>query len=209
MLHRPGHEACKKEKEKIDYGMTIKSQSLKKWSAEMNKLKISSVLIVSFSFTMLILSSYFFVQDMEKNYHCNKLGILVGVLKNAIIHTRAYEAKHAIVQAAIPILFAEKQAFLRPLGYWPMIFNGYTQAATVENLNLNYPESAKMLLKALHYHPYLSSAFEGLAEVLDKSGLAQEAGSCKRYQKALLKSRDLKNEDRIVCIMAAQKIAGL
>ncbi len=171
--------------------------------------KAIPILICLFSFFALIVSLFFFTQDLQKNYHCNKLAIMVGSLKNAIIHTRSFRTKRAIVEAALPILYGEEQAFLKPAGYWPMIFNGYTQAATVENINMDYQRSARLLLMALHYHPYLDSAYKGLAEVLEKSGQTNQARSCKRYQRALLRSRGIKNEDRTACIMAAQKIAGL
>ncbi len=140
-------------------------------------MRISLVIVISIFF----ITTVFFIQDIQKDYHCTKLAVLVGSLQKGLNQRKSVQERQLLMNDAIPILYAEKSAFLSHIGYWPNIFNGFTQAATVENLNLNYPEAAKLLLEAIHFHPFLSNAFMGLAQILSKTGSRQEAQTCQNY----------------------------
>jgi len=152
------------------------------------------------------ISLVFFLQDIRKDYHCTKLAVLVGSLHEGLSQAKTPMMKQMLVNNAMPPLFAEKRKFTNLLGYWPTIFNGYTQAATVANLNTNYSESAELLLKAIHYHPFLANAFDGLGKILIKTGFAQYAQHCSKFSQAVLKGTGISHLDRQQCIEAVKKL---
>jgi len=156
--------------------------------------------------TILLTTIIFFIQDTQKDYHCTKLAVLVGSLYEGLAQSKTVRIRQRLLNNAMPVLFSEKIKFLAPFGYWPTIFNGYTQAATVANLNANYLESAELLLKAIHYHPFLANAFEGLSRILIKTGFAHDALYCSRYSQAVLKGAEISNSDRQKCIETVEKL---
>ncbi len=149
----------------------------------------------------------FFYQDLHKQYYCFKLGVLNNALR---ISLNKISPKHKIhmVKNAIPILNRTKMNFLKYVGYWPEIFNGYNQAAFVENLNNDKKDAVRLLLRSLHFHPNLAETYRALSTYLEQAGWIEGARKCRSYHNSLIKGSGINPEDQKSCLRWALKFCS-
>ena len=112
------------------------------------------------------------------------------------------------INNALPILNRTKMYFLKYVGYWPEIFNGYNQAAYVENLNNDKKAAVKLLLRSLHYHPNLAETYRALSTYLEQAGLTEGARRCRSFNNGLIKGSGINPEDQKSCLKWALKFCS-
>jgi len=170
-----------------------------------NKILLKVVTIV---ITLVLISLIvFFYQNLHKQYYCYELGVLNKALKISLEKISPKD-KIFIVKNALPVLNRTKMNFLKYRGYWPEIFNGYNQAAYVENLNNDKKAAVKLLLRSLHYHPNLAETYKGLSVYLYKAGLVEGAQKCRNYYNGLIKGSGIDPRDQRACTRWALKFCS-
>ena len=168
---------------------------------------ISNVQIV-ISMMLVVLCIAYFSQHLCKKYYFSKLWSLNVSLKNALEH-RSPAEKLLITRAALPLLNSVKIRFLKYVGYWPDIYNGYNQIAFIENLNNDKKGAVRYLLRSLHYHPNLTETYRALSIYLKEAGFQKGARRCRKYHNSLMEGGPINRADQKKCIDTAIKFLEL
>ncbi len=167
-------------------------------------LKVATIVITSVLIGLIV----FFYQNLHKQYCCYELGILTKALKISLKKISPKDKKIFIVKNALPILNKTKMYFLKYVGYWPEIFNGYNQAAYIEYLNRDKKAAVKLLLRSLHFHPNLAETYRALSNYLEQAGLVDGAIKCRSYYHGLIKGSGIDPEDQKTCLKVALKFCS-
>ena len=165
------------------------------------KLTIIAIILILVSLIV------FFYQDFHKQYYSFKLGILNKALKISL-RNNSPKDRRLIVKNALPVLNKTKMNFLKYTGYWPEIFNGYNQAAYVEDLNNDKKAAVKLLLRSLHFHPNLAETYRALSIYLEQAGWIEGARKCRNYHNSLIKGSKINPEDQKTCLKWASKFCS-
>ena len=112
------------------------------------------------------------------------------------------------INNALPVLNKTKMNFLKYAGYWPLIFNGYNQAAYIEYLNRDKKAAVKLLLRSVHFHPNLAETYRALSKYLAQAGLVDGAIKCQSYYHGLIKGSGIDPEDQKTCLKVALKFCS-
>ena len=102
---------------------------------------------------------------------------------------KSREGREHVVRAALPGMIWGEQRFLSGWGYWPKLYMGFLDCARVEVARRNYPRAQALFLRSLEYHPYYTSALEGLALVYRSEGRGSRGECCEAAQDAILKAQ--------------------
>ncbi len=156
---------------------------------------------------VLLALAVFFMQDLQKNYYFSQLGVLSISLKEAMRDRNSTERIY-IIKNALPILNYTEFRFLKYIGYWPQIFNGYNQAAQIENLNNDKKAAVKLLLRSVHFHPNLAETYRALSTYLEQAGLVEGARKCRSYHNSLIEGSEIDSGDQGACLKWASKFCS-
>ena len=165
--------------------------------------KITTTAIAAILVSLMI----FFYKDIHKQYYSLELGILTRALKISL-RNNSPKNRTLIVKNALPVLNKTKMNFFKYVGYWPEIFNGYNQAAYVENLNNDKKAAVKLLLRSLHFHPNLAETYRALSIYLEQAGWMEGARKCRSYHNSLLEGCRINPEDQRTCLKWALKFCS-